>query len=82
VRPDGGADATSFLIGGETLDEAAKSVVGAFEFHGEDHSDQNFVANESLPDGPDWVASTHKDLAKLLAEHYGARSRTRTEVLA
>lgn len=52
-------DVTIFHIGGETLDEAIKSVVGAFDgFYGH------------LP--PTWVSSTNEDLAGLIAEHYGA----------
>lgn len=53
-------DVTVFTIGGETLDEALKSVVGTFELH-------------AHVEAPDWVASTNEDLARLLAEHYGCK---------
>lgn len=69
-RPVGAADTpdvTMFVIGGETLDEALKSIVGTFEdYHGHDN--------------PSWVASSHEDLAKLLAEHYGAKTKPMEKV--
>lgn len=48
---------TTFVVGGETLSEAAKSVVGALAFY---HATQV----------PDWVASTHDGLARIVAEHW------------
>jgi len=50
-------DVTVFTIGGETLDEALKSVVGAFDQY---HALQP----------PQWVASNDEHLSRLLAEHY------------
>jgi hypothetical protein len=55
-----GQGVTTFTIGGETLDEALKSVVGAFD-----------GAHAHHP--PRWVASTDEDLARLLGEHYGCK---------
>lgn len=61
-RPVGAADTpdvTVFRVGAETLDEAAKSVVGVFDsVHGHDK--------------PGWVASSDENLAKVVAEHYAA----------
>lgn len=54
-----GADVIVFTIGGETLDEAAKSVVGLFE------------AEFGLA-APTWVASTNEHLAEVIADHYGS----------
>lgn len=45
-------------IGGETLDEAAKSVIGVFE---------NVFGSQP----PKWVASTNPELAEVIADHYG-----------
>lgn len=62
-RPVGAPDTpsiTRFVVGGSTLDEALKEIVGAYEFHA--HHEQ-----------PDWVASSDEDLANLLAEHYDTR---------
>lgn len=62
VGAEDSPDVTVFHIGGETLDEALKSVVGAFDgFHGHDK--------------PGWVASSDEDLARLLAEHYDCKVR-------
>lgn len=62
-RPVGAADTpdvTVFTIGAENLDEASKSVVGAYDgAHGHDK--------------PEWVASSDADLANVVAEHYGAQ---------
>ena len=51
-----------FHIGGETLDEAAKSVVGRYEL--------TYGA-----DAPEWVWSTNDDLAAVVASHYGCENR-------
>ena len=52
------AGVTEFVIGAETLDEAAKSVIGAFD-----------TVHGAVP--PEWVYSSHDGLGKVLAEHYG-----------
>lgn len=69
-RPVGGEgpDITRFLIGGETLGEALKSVVGAFD---------GFHAHQP----PAWVASSDEDLARLLAEHYGCKVRAMSKAV-
>lgn len=51
-----------FHIGGETLDEASKSVVGRYEMT------YGAVA-------PQWVWSTNDDLAAVVASHYGCENR-------
>jgi hypothetical protein len=51
------AGVTEFVIGAETLDEAAKSVIGAFD-----------TVHGAVP--PEWVYSSHEGLGKVLAEHY------------
>lgn len=45
-------------IGGSTLDEAAKECITTFE-------------DSFSYDAPDWIASTHEQLAHVLADHYG-----------
>jgi hypothetical protein len=45
-------------IGGETLDEAAKSVIGVYET----------VFGSAAPE---WIESTNKDLGEVIADHYG-----------
>lgn len=68
-RSHGRPDVVTFHIGGETLDEAAKSCVGAFE--------------DAYADGaPTWVASTSDDLAEVIAEHYGCPIKGMDEELA
>lgn len=57
-RSHGESDVVTFHIGGETLDEAAKSCVGAFE-------------DSYCDSAPTWVASTDDDLAEIIADHYG-----------
>ncbi len=69
-RPIGAADTpdvTYYTIGGETVDEAAKTIVGTFEdFHSHDK--------------PSWVASTDDHLAEVLAEHYSCDVRAIEDV--
>ena len=57
-----GADVVTWHIGGETLDEAAKSVVGSYE---------NTYGNEP----PSWVASTNDDLADVISDHFDCEVR-------
>lgn len=64
-----GADCVMFHVGGETLDEAAKSCVGAFE---------GAYGHEP----PTWVASTDSDLAEVIADHYGCPVKGMDEELA
>lgn len=61
-------DITTFHIGGETLDEAAKSVIGTFE------------AAYGV-DPPTWVASSSEDLAHVISDHYGCEARRMDEEL-
>lgn len=68
-RGHGAPDVVSFRIGGETLDEAAKSCIGSFE--------DNFADA-----APTWVASTHADLAEVIADHYGVPVKGMDEELA
>lgn len=65
----GGPDIYIAHIGGETLDEAAKSVIGPFE-----------AVVSTGP--PDWVASTSSDLAEIIAEHYGCSIKGMDEELS
>jgi hypothetical protein len=62
-------DVTTFHIGGETLDEAAKSVIGTFE-------------GAFGVDPPTWVASTDDDLAHVISDHYGCPVRGMDEELS
>lgn len=66
-RSHGGPDVVVLDIGGETLDEAAKSCVGTFE--------DNFA-----DDAPSWVASTDDTLAAVIASHYGCPIKNLDEV--
>jgi hypothetical protein len=65
----GNPDVVTFHIGGETLDEAAKSCVGAFE--------DSFSAEP-----PTWVASSNDDLAEILGSHYGCPIKGMDEELS
>lgn len=65
----GGPDIYIAHIGGETLDEAAKSVIGPFEVSVSDIA-------------PTWVASTHEHLAEVIAEHYGCPVKSMDEELS
>lgn len=56
----------TFSIGAENLDEALKSVIGAFDVHHLEPAGQSSDAEHP----PDWVASTHKELGKALADYY------------
>lgn len=62
-------DITTFHVGAETLDEAAKSVVGTFEaVYG--------------VDPPTWVASTDEHLAHVISDHYGCPTKGMDEELS
>lgn len=52
-----------FHIGAETLDEAAKTVIGKFE--------ATYGAA-----APEWVESTHPVLGAVIADHYGCEDRS------
>lgn len=52
-----GSDVIVFHIGAESLDEAAKSVIGLFE-------------STYGTQAPSWVESTNDDLAEVIADHY------------
>lgn len=67
----------SFNIGGSTLDEAVKEVIAAFDTSHVGPQDES--ADHRFP--PDWVASTHKDLARHLADYYGCEVREMAEVI-
>jgi hypothetical protein len=63
--PPPSADVTVVTVGGETLDEALKSIIATYDTH---HS--GAFGDPAEFDPPEWVASTHAELAKYLAEHY------------
>jgi hypothetical protein len=66
---------TSVRVGGETLDESLKSIIGAVDtLHTEP------VGNPSIRQAPEWVASSDDDLARLLAEHYGCQVKAMEEL--
>lgn len=82
--PDGetivGADApryTPHSVGASDLDEALKEVIGA---HDLEHVGPAGVPSDHLYP-PDWVASTHEGLARLLADYYGCEVRELSEVV-
>lgn len=62
-----GSDWVRHVIGGSTLDEALKDVIGGY--------DQMHAQGGDHVNPPDWVASTDGELASLLAEHYTRASR-------
>jgi hypothetical protein len=66
-------DRTFFSIGASTLQEALTEVIGAY--------DRIHLQTQDNLDPPDWVASTHEDLANLLAEYYGCEVRPISEVM-
>lgn len=63
------SDITILHIGGETLDEAAKTCIGTFE-----------GSFGNAP--PTWVASTSDDLAEVIADHYACSVKGMDEELA
>lgn len=77
ANPVGSAAAgvTQVHVGGETLDEALKSIVGLFDVH---HS--GAPGDPATFESPGWVASSNDILGKLLAEHYGCELRKMSEV--
>jgi hypothetical protein len=66
----------TFSIGAENLDEALKSVIGAFDVHHLDPAGQSSDAEYT----PEWVASTHQGLAKALADYYSCDNLDIAEV--
>jgi hypothetical protein len=66
----------TFAIGAENLDEALKSVIGAFDV---DHLDPPGESSDA-EHTPDWVASTHDGLAQALADYYSCQVRDIAEV--
>lgn len=60
------ADVTRFVVGGETIDEALKSIIGAHDTFYAFPPGTPYIA-----DRPEWVDATDEQLASLLAEHYG-----------
>lgn len=74
---EGGVEQTHTGIGASDLDEAMKETIGGFDL-----SHVGLVGQSS--DGeftPDWVASTHPLLGKLLADYYDCELRDLAEVL-
>lgn len=61
IAPDD--NAVVFTIGAETLDEAAKTVIGVYE--------AVYAKNP-----PSWVDSTNWLLAEVIADHYGCENRS------
>lgn len=68
----------SISIGGENLDEALKSCIGAFDWY---HLYPSGSSSDALHT-PDWVASTNDALASALADYYSCEKRDIAEVLA
>lgn len=68
---------TSIGIGASNLDEAVKDAIGSFDAHVGDPDQSSDHLHR-----PDWVASTHKDLAKALADYYSCEVRPIAEVLS
>lgn len=66
--PDDATKWAAFTIGASTLDEAVKDVIGAFDSSHLGPADQSVDHLHT----PDWVASTHPALAKLLADYYSS----------
>lgn len=67
---------TSIVIGASTLDEAVKEVIGAHDTHlGDPEQSQDHIHP------PEWVASTHAELAKHLADYYSCDVRKLTELV-
>ena len=67
---------TSVVIGGSDFHQALTEAIGAHDAHlGDPDSSQDHV----YP--PDWVASTHKELAEALADYYSCEVRDIAEVL-
>jgi hypothetical protein len=69
--------AVTFSIGAENLDEALKSCIGAFDVHHLHPAGESSDAEHT----PDWVASTHGDLAGALADYYSCQARPIAEVI-
>ena len=73
---DGEEGSVTFSIGAENLDEALKSVIGAFDMSHLHPAGQSSDAEHT----PDWVASTHPALAKALADYYSCSNLDISEV--
>jgi hypothetical protein len=68
---------TPISIGASTLDEALKECIGVFDAHvGPENQSADHLHT------PDWVASTHKPLARALADYYSCEVRDLSEALA
>jgi hypothetical protein len=64
-------------VGAETLDEALKSIIAAYDLA---HLHPAQESSDHLSP-PDWVASTHKQLGELLADYYSCANLPIDEVL-
>jgi hypothetical protein len=70
LRATGEEGKVDFTIGASTLHEAATEVIGAFDFH---HLDPPGESSDThYP--PEWVVSTHPELAQLLADYYSTQT--------
>lgn len=73
---DNGVDYTVVSIGGSDLQEALTEVIGAFDLS---HIGNPGESSDHIHT-PTWVASTHKELAKHLADYYSCEVREISEV--
>lgn len=64
-------DITRVFVGGSTLDEALKEIIYTYDTH---HS--GAYGDPAEFDPPEFVASSHEELAEKLAEHYTTDSHT------
>jgi hypothetical protein len=74
----GEAGHVSYGIGAENLDEALKTVIGAFDIQHLDPPGES--SDTQYP--PDWVASTHAGLASALADYYSCPAIDIAEALS
>jgi hypothetical protein len=75
--PRVGPEWTPVGIGASDLDEAIKEAIGAFDLG---HIGEVGVSSD-VEFKPDWVASSHPLLGKLLADYYDCEQRELAEVL-
>lgn len=71
VGPPPAPDVTRYSVGASTLDEALQEIVASY-----DTSHSGVAGDPAEYDPPEWVASSHAELAKYLAEHYTTERHT------